>query len=144
MKLSRAQHPRLGRQCHHHLNTMAATCSTIRIGLATSTPTSLSTQITYPGSALRTMTRPLTITIARIGFLATRSHQLLLYTLAEVSSWYNDFYVAPKSIAVFQYYQISTAALARVRTSPSMIGYKVFDIDTRTEKRFVGSFWVDS
>ena len=70
--------------------------------------------------------------------------QLLLYTLAEVSSWYNDFYVAPKSIAIFQYYQISTAALARVRTSPSMIGYKVFDIDTRTEKRFNGSSWVDS
>lgn len=69
---------------------------------------------------------------------------LMAFTLDVVHSYYNDKYLAPRAISAAQFYQISTAALSRVRTNPEMIGYRVFDTDARTEKRWDGNTWVSA
>lgn len=63
------------------------------------------------------------------------------YTLANVQEFYNNFYTIPSIISINQYYQVSTANLASIRADVSMLGYRIFDITTRTVKAWNGLTW---
>ena len=67
---------------------------------------------------------------------------LLTYTLSDVLAFYNNWYIIPIIVAADQYYQISTANLAHIRADASMLGYRIFDITSRTVKYWSGTAWV--
>lgn len=76
------------------------------------------------------------------GYSMPSNATLLTYVLNDVLTFYNNFYIIPYIIAANQYYQISTVDLASVRADASMIGYRIFDITTRTVKSWSGSVWI--
>lgn len=66
---------------------------------------------------------------------------LIAYVLADVLTWYNNFYTIPSDIAISQLYKISTSDLKNVYTDPSMMGYTVFDTTAHINKFWNGSVW---
>jgi hypothetical protein len=76
-------------------------------------------------------------------YLAPSMPTLLSYTLADVSAWYDNFYVIPSNLATWQSNALSTTQIADVRTDSSMIGYLIFNTTESKYQYFDGSYWTN-
>lgn len=77
-----------------------------------------------------------------IGYGAPSTPTILAYTLSDVLAFYNAYYVYPVSIEESQPFITTTAILATIRTTASMVGYIIFDTTANIFKTWNGSAWI--
>lgn len=76
------------------------------------------------------------------GYSAPSNATLLSFALADVQTWYNNFYTIPALIQADQPYSISHADLANIRADDSMIGFSVYDTTEQANEVWTGTAWL--
>lgn len=67
------------------------------------------------------------------GYGAPSTPTILSYTLSDVLTFYDNYYVQPETISNLQSYKVSSTNLALIRVDSSMIGYQIYN--TTIQKR---------
>jgi hypothetical protein len=67
---------------------------------------------------------------------------LITFALADVLTWYNNFYTIPALIQGNQPYSISHSDLANIRADASMVGFTVYDTTEQANETWTGSAWL--